>query len=50
VVPNTMDALEWLGKQLEDEGSDLLREMVRVFAERLMVAEAEACGTPAIGR
>ena len=42
MVPNNMDALEWLRKQLEDEGSDLLREMVRVFAERLMGAEVEA--------
>jgi transposase-like protein len=41
-----MDALEWLRKHLEgDEGSDLLREMVRTFAERLMAAEVEVlCG------
>jgi hypothetical protein len=38
-VPNTMDALEWLRKHLEgDEGSDLLREMVRTFAERPQLA------------
>jgi transposase-like protein len=45
-VPNTMDALEWLRKHLEgDEGSDLLREMVRTFAERLMSAEVDVlCG------
>ncbi len=36
-----MDALEWLGKQLEADGSDLLREMVKTFAERLMDAEVE---------
>jgi transposase-like protein len=41
-----MDALEWLRKHLEgDEGSDLLREMVRTFAERLMAAEVDVvCG------
>jgi putative transposase len=41
VVPNNMDALEWLRKHLEGEGSDLLREMVRTFAERLTAAEVE---------
>jgi putative transposase len=41
VVPDNMDALEWLRKHLEAEGSDLLREMVRTFAERLMAAEVE---------
>jgi hypothetical protein len=41
-----MDALEWLRKHYEsDAGSDLLREMVRTFAERLMAAEVEGvCG------
>ena len=42
VVPNNMDALEWLRKHLEEEGSDLLRDMVKVFAERLMAAEVDA--------
>ena len=37
-----MDALEWLRKHLDDEGSDLLRDMVKVFAERLMGAEVDA--------
>ena len=41
MVPNNMDALEWLRKHLDAEGSDLLREMVRTFAERLMAAEVE---------
>ena len=41
MVPNNMDALEWLRKHVDDEGSDLLREMVRTFAERLMAAEVE---------
>jgi transposase-like protein len=36
-----MDALEWLRKHLDADGSDLLREMVRTFAERLMAAEVE---------
>jgi hypothetical protein len=36
-----MDALEWLRKHLDAEGSDLLREMVRTFAERLLGAEVE---------
>jgi hypothetical protein len=35
VVPDNVHALEWLRKHLEAEGSDLLREMVRTFAERL---------------
>jgi putative transposase len=45
-VPNNMDALEWLRKHLEgEESSDLLREMVRSFAERLMAAEVDVlCG------
>jgi transposase-like protein len=37
-----MDALEWLRKQLEGDENDLLREMVREFAERLMAAEVDA--------
>jgi len=41
-VPNNMDALEWLRKHLDDDGSDLLRDMVKVFAERLMAAEVDA--------
>jgi putative transposase len=45
VVPNNMDALEWLRKHLDADGSDLLAEMVRAFAERLMSAEVDAvCG------
>jgi hypothetical protein len=41
VVPDNMDALEWPRKHLEAGGSNLLREMVRTFAERLMAAEVE---------
>jgi transposase-like protein len=42
-----MDALAWLRKQLETDDNDLLREMVRSFAEGLMGAEADVvCGAP----
>jgi transposase-like protein len=42
-----MDLLGWLRKQLAEADSDLLREMVRSFAETLMGAEADAvCGAP----
>jgi putative transposase len=45
VVDTNMDALEWLRNTLETDGSDVLREMVREFAERLMAAEVDArCG------
>jgi putative transposase len=45
VVAMTMDLLTWLRKQLEEADADLLREMVRCFAEALMGAEADAlCG------
>lgn len=40
-VPNNMDALEWLRKHLDADGSDLLRELVTTFAERLMAAEVD---------
>jgi putative transposase len=45
VVEVTMDVQSWLRKQLEEASPDLLREMVREFAEALMGAEADAlCG------
>ena len=45
MVDETMDALSWLRKQVESADTDLLREMVKVFAERLMGAEIDAlCG------
>ena len=45
MVPDTMDALSWLRKQLESADVDVLREMVKVFCERLMGAEVDAmCG------
>jgi putative transposase len=42
VVPNNMDALDWLRKHLDADSSDLLREMVAAFAQRLMAAEVDA--------
>jgi putative transposase len=45
VVENRIDALESFRKQLEGADIDLLREMVKVFAEQLMGADADAlCG------
>lgn len=45
MINESMDALAWLRKQLETDGNDLLREMVRSFAEELMSAEADVvCG------
>jgi putative transposase len=37
-----MDALAYLRKRSPRANTDLLREMVKVFAERLMSAEADA--------
>ena len=42
MVDNKMDALAWLRKQLDGDENDLLREMVREFAQRLMAAEVDA--------
>jgi putative transposase len=45
VINESIDALVWLRKQLETDDNDLLREMVRSFAEGLMSADADAvCG------
>jgi putative transposase len=45
VVEHTMEVSGWLRKQLEEASPDLLRVMVRDFAEALMAAEADAvCG------
>jgi transposase-like protein len=42
-----MDAVEAFRKQLDGAGIDVLRELVKVFAERLMAEEADAiCGAP----
>lgn len=44
MISTSMDALVWLRKQLETDDNDLLREMVRRFAEELMSADADvAC-------
>ena len=45
-VSDTMDALAFVRKHLEgDGGNDVLREMIKTFAEALMAAEADAvCG------
>jgi len=46
VVPDKMNPLAWLRKHLDDEGgNDVVREMLKAFAEQLMSAEADAlCG------
>jgi len=45
VVDSTMDVSGWLRKQLEEASPDLLRAMVKEFAEALMSADADAvCG------
>ena len=47
MVDMTMDVQSWLRKQLQEASPDLLRAMVREFAEGLMGAEADAlCGAP----
>ena len=45
-VPDTMNPLAWLRKHLDDEGgNDLIREMIKAFAEQLMSAEVDTiCG------
>jgi putative transposase len=45
VVEHTMDVQDWLRKQLETTSPDLLRSMVKDFAEALMSADADVvCG------
>ena len=45
MVEHTMDVSAWLRKQLEETSPDLLRVMVKDFAEALMSADADAvCG------
>ena len=45
MTKDKMDRLDWLRKTLEDADLDLMREMLKVFAEELMGAEADAlCG------
>ncbi len=45
MVEHTMDVTDWVRKQLEEASPDLLRAMVKEFAEALMSADADAvCG------
>ena len=45
MVEHTMDVSVWLRKQLEETSPDMLRVMVKDFAEALMSADADAvCG------
>ena len=45
MVEHTLDVSGWLRKQFEEASPDLVRAMVRDFAEALMGAEAKAiCG------
>ena len=45
VTPTSMDVQDWLRQQLENADVDLLREMVRTFAQALMSAEVDGiCG------
>jgi putative transposase len=47
VVDTTMDGLAWVRKQVERADTDLLREMVKLFCERVMGEEVDAiCGAP----
>src|SRR5918911_4665869 len=42
MAPTSIEALAWLREQVEQADADLLREMVRTFAEALMDAETTA--------
>jgi hypothetical protein len=42
VVDTTMDDLTWLRKQVEGADTDLLRETVKLFCERLIGEEVDA--------
>jgi len=47
MVRESVEALSWLRKRIEDADTDLLREMVKAVAEVFMSAEASAaCGAP----
>ena len=47
MVDATMDALAWVRKQVEQADTDVLREMVKLFCERVMSEEVDAvCGAP----
>jgi putative transposase len=45
VAKESMTPMEWLRKRLEDDGTDLVREMLGMFAQVLMSADVDArCG------
>jgi transposase-like protein len=45
VTEDNMDRLAWLRKVIADGDADLMRKMLKVFAEELMGAEADSiCG------
>ena len=45
MAKDSLDALEWLRKHLEQDTPDLVRDMLAAFIDRLMGAEADAiCG------
>jgi len=47
VATTSMNAIEWVRKRLEEGGEDLVREMLRVFTQVLLSADADAvCGAP----
>ena len=50
MVAPTMEPLTWLRKQLDDADPDLLRSMVRTFAETLMNAEVDSMCNAAYGQ
>ena len=49
MTKDNMDRLAWLRKTLEDADLDVMREMLKVFAEELMGAEADALYGAAYG-
>ncbi len=47
MVMENVNVLSWFRKQLESADTDLLRQMVKAFAEALMGAEADGiCKAP----
>jgi len=50
VAKESMPVQEWIRKGFEEHGSDLLREMVAVFAQMLMSADVDAVCGAAYGR
>jgi len=47
VATTSMNPTEWVRKRLEEGGEDLVREMLRIFTQTLLNADADAvCGAP----